>query len=218
MKARRKILLYSGGMDSLIAHRWYHEPDTLYVDLGTRYSKVEKRAIQRTLPDTTIINFPEMGRFERDDAHFPGRNTLLAWCGASMGGERIILVTQKGEMTGTKDRTDRFFKQVSHHLSYVFEREIIVETPFQHMDKTSMVEWYIQSGGDLEMLLRTVGCYRGLERHCGNCSACFRRFVALMNNDIDPKYILNEGIKRIYRKKFKDYPKYRQERMARWIT
>jgi len=215
---KKIVLLYSGGMDSLIAYRWYHEPETLYVNLGTRYAGAEIEAVKKTLPDTTIINIPEMGRFELDNAHFPGRNSLLAWCGASVGGVRIILVTQKGEMTGTKDRTNAFFKQISHHLSYVFEREIIVETPFANIDKTEMVEWYLKSGGELDLLYKTIGCYRGAQRPCGNCSACLRRYVAFMNNGLDPQFQLSQEIKIIYRKKLHTYPIYRQKRMLRWLT
>jgi hypothetical protein len=48
-----------------------------------------------------------------------------------------------------------------------------------------MVQWYKDSWKNVERLLDTWACYTPLEgQPCGNCPACFRRFVALKLNGI----------------------------------
>ena len=72
----KKVLLYSGGMDSwLISHIW--KPDMkVYVNMHTRYSEEEIKRIKELNEDVTIIDFP-LGQWEREDAIIPLRNLYL---------------------------------------------------------------------------------------------------------------------------------------------
>ena len=115
------------------------------------------------------------------------------------------------------DRTVKFYADSSIILSYLNGRPIRVITPFDSMDKTSMVEWYITTGFDVESLLKTVGCYSDVEGHCGDCGACLRRYVAFRNNGIHPEYELTDRIKKEYLHKLSDYSYVRQERMLQWL-
>ena len=36
-------------------------------------------------------------------------------------------------------------------------------------------------------LLTSYSCYEGEEQHCGQCKACFRKWVSLENNGIDTR-------------------------------
>jgi hypothetical protein len=63
--------------------------------------------------------------------------------------------------------------------------------PWERMDKTELVRWYLQHGYPVEYLKRTWACYRpaspsGLP--CGNCPACIRRYIAFTLNGIEESY------------------------------
>ena len=203
-------------MDSLIAWYWYGQPETLYVDLGHKYRVKETKAVFKTIPKTKIINVPSMGVYEKEDAEIPNRNLLLAIYAALEGADTIICVVQKDEMS-IPDRTLQFMNKTSDLLSILNGRPIQIVTPFAEMDKTDMISWFLDSGYPVEELLKTVGCYAEEAGHCGNCPACFRRFVAFKNNNIDPGYTLSEEIKSYYLYNRSKYSLDRQYRMQKWI-
>jgi 7-cyano-7-deazaguanine synthase in queuosine biosynthesis len=159
-----------------------------------------------------------MGGYEKVDAEIPMRNLLLSMLAVLEGADKVWLVCQSDEMS-IPDRSERFFKDSSDLISFLVGRRVVVDTPFRTMDKTDMVAWYGKSGNKIEDLLQTVGCYsyENGYGHCGNCPACFRRWVALMNNDILPGYDLSEDIKDFYREVFSTYFEKRQSRMKEWL-
>jgi len=216
-----QILLYSGGMDSYIAWHKLGKPPTLFVPLGHRYEEVEIQAVKYTIPDTQIAERVVLTQFEKPDAEIPARNLLLVLEAAWRGADKIWLVVQKDEKQ-IPDRSHKFLLKASKMISYLFDREVVVDTPFWAVDKTDMVRWYVENVGrdKVKELLCTVGCYnikRYEDSHCGDCGACFRRYVAFMNNDIHPGYELSERIKSYYRERLHNYSLHRQERMIRWI-
>ena len=212
----KTILLYSGGVDSYVAWEACLRPETLYVNLGHKYWKKEVKAVIDTIPSTKIIDCKSIGKYEKDDAEIPARNLLLATLAAMEGADRIILVVQKDEMS-IPDRTKDFFLNTSVLLSRLMGREITLMTPFEFMDKTEMISWYVDQGLPMRPLLDTVGCYDAAEGHCGNCSACLRRYIAFMNNGIDPGYELSTEIRVQYLESLSSYSVDRQERMRKWL-
>ena len=90
----KRIVLYSGGMDSLIAWEMYDRPQTLYVDLGHVYREKEINAVIDTIPNTQIIKAHSIGKYEKDDAEIPNRNLILATYAALEGADDIVLVVQ----------------------------------------------------------------------------------------------------------------------------
>jgi len=125
----------------------------------------------------------DLGQFEHDDADIPQRNAFLMMGAAMFGASKIHLIVQKGE-TSIPDRTPKFFNQMSHLLSELNDREIIVTSPFFGMTKVEMVEWFLNSEGNVQELLKTRSCYSYTLGPCGRCGACFRRWVALEHNGI----------------------------------
>ncbi len=215
----KRILLYSGGMDSLIAWEYLERPETLYVDLGHLYADKEIEAVKSTVPDTTILSYPGIGKYEKQDAEIPARNLFLSILAAQEGADIIYMIVQKDEMS-IPDRTMPFMEDASAMLSKLFGRFIKIYTPFSDKDKTEMVAWYITNDSSVESiqnLQNTVGCYEGGTRHCGNCPACFRRYVAFMNNGISVDFELTERIKNFYKSRLNKYSKQRQKRMEPWI-
>lgn len=221
-----ELLLYSGGMDSYIAWHYLSKPKTMYIDIHHRYNTKERVAILRTIPSTIILDKQlDLGKYEKLDADIPMRNLFLVMMAAMEGGKKIWLIIQKDE-TSIPDRTLHFLDEAAFMVNNLLEcNDVEIKTPFESMDKTDMVKWYNNKVGDIDSLLKTVGCYEGDSDkyinsdnlHCGDCGACLRRFVALANNGVDPGYELSERIKSEYRNKISNYSIERQERMLEWI-
>jgi len=181
------ILLFSGGLDSYIAWHYLEKPQTIYVDIGHRYAKFEHDQVIRLVPDTIIEDRLFLGDWEEPDANIPYRNAFLVLIAAKHAVKDtapvVVLVVQKGEMD-IPDRTHRFMTQ----MSFMFDFKVY--SPFTEMTKTNMVKWYCDNVHDprYEKLLSTRSCYAETEKPCGQCTACFRRWVALTNNDIVEEY------------------------------
>lgn len=186
----KDILLFSGGLDSLIAWYYLDMPQPVYIPLGHRYQKRELEAVQgfnRKLGmDTIITKEIPLGEFEEEDANIPFRNAFLVLM-ASYYGDAIWLALQKGELN-VPDRTKTFTKEMTLLLSLFKPNHALlkVDSPFWDMTKVDMVRWYKEQGLDINILLSTTSCYKGT--NCGVCSACFRRWVALILNGIEEKY------------------------------
>ena len=211
------ILLFSGGLDSYIAWEYLDRPKTLYVALGHRYQDLELESVKSLVPDTIIDDRLRLGDLEEEDAHIPLRNAFLALVG-SLYDDEVALVVQKGEMD-IPDRSPKFFYRMTQLLSTLkAPRGVRFFTPFWNWTKTQMVKWYLEAGHDPAKLLATRSCYTRTAsgKPCGRCSACFRRWVALVNNDLHEDYehdILSwEGVTRyVERMKAGEYDPVRAE-------
>ena len=131
----KEVLLYSGGMDSLIAWEYLKRPETLYINLKHKYYKEELSSVLLTVPDTKILDSAlSLGAFETAGAEIPMRNMYMAMAAASLGYEKIWLVVQKDEMS-IPDRTEKFFLKASEMISFLMGKTVVVNSPFKHMDK-----------------------------------------------------------------------------------
>lgn len=179
------VLLYSGGLDSYVAHYLLTqgpnaEPwELVYIDLGGRYSAKEKATL--VLPHDTL--YLPLGGLEQEDAFLPQRNPmLLAFAQAAYDADRVALCAVRGEYS--RDKHPEFFRRMSSLLSYTAGKPVRAFSPLARMTKTQAVAAYVATGGDVEELLRTVSCYDPTSRSCGKCMSCYRRWVALANNGI----------------------------------
>jgi 7-cyano-7-deazaguanine synthase in queuosine biosynthesis len=187
-KNRNKtVLLYSGGMDSLMID-YLLEPDVLLnISMNSAYDKRERESF----PDKEILYLDDvinLGRYERDDAIVPNRNAHLVLL-ASHYGETIWLGSVSGDRSFDKDEI--FYNHMETLLNHMWqeqhwteERKFTVSSPFKDRTKTDLVEEYLIKGGSTQSLLHSYSCYEGEQQHCGHCKACFRKWVALENNGI----------------------------------
>jgi 7-cyano-7-deazaguanine synthase in queuosine biosynthesis len=187
-KVRSKsVLLYSGGMDSLMID-YLLEPDILLnISMNSAYDARERESF----PDKEIIFLDDvinLGRYERDDAIVPNRNAHLVLL-ASHYGETIWLGSVSGDRSFDKD--EMFYHHMEILLNHMWqpqhwteERRFTVSSPFKDRTKTGLVKEYLERGGTEESLLISYSCYEGEQYHCGHCKACFRKWVALENNGI----------------------------------
>lgn len=179
--------LFSGGMDSLIGSRIVNCDDLVYVQLGHRYESMEITAAKRLSlemkANLTILQGPNLGRFEDESAYIPGRNLVLAYMGALLY-STVYIALQKGER-GLCDRSMEFCRVSSEALSVAMDKTVRVITPCGDVYKDEMVELYLRQGYPIDWLKLAWSCYRGQGIECGRCKACVRRYIALKANGID---------------------------------
>ena len=181
------ILLFSGGLDSYIAWHYLDRPKTLYCNLGHRYAPHELETVKKLIPATIIDDRLNLADWELRDATIPHRNVFLAMI-ASHYDKDVILVVQQGEME-IPDRSVKFFNEIAEWIGFLDDNVVTLSSPFFKMTKTEMVKWYIDEGLDVETLISTRSCFSPGDFPCGDCAACFRRWVAFTNNDIEEHYV-----------------------------
>ena len=201
----KKILLYSGGMDSwLIDKLW--KPDMLvYINMHTRYSENEIKHIKSQRNDVTFIDFP-LGQWERDDAIIPLRNLYLPMVICNITGEDDIDICL-GATSGDRvlDKSYEFVKKANDILNYLYQpqhwipngKKVRLNIDFKNFTKTQLLEMYLKDGGDInEAFNASFSCYNpsnGCE--CWQCKPCFRKYVSFalngmkFNDDITKKVI-----------------------------
>lgn len=185
-----KVLLSSGGMDSFLLA---HEPELagavhVFVDIGQAYASKEAEAaryvansVQATLHHVVAAN---LCTFEhKPTGIIPFRNAELILCAAQYGDD-VYLGVIADEVNSDKSEEFLFAMtrvlDISHRGQYWTEgRKFQLLTPFRNVTKTQMVTRYLSLGGSLKHLLHSVSCYSGSATHCGRCSSCFKRWVAL---------------------------------------
>lgn len=191
----KSVLLFSGGMDSLIMNRLLKPDVLLVVSMGADYEDREFGSILNLSKHGDIdggkvkILYDVLGlrAYERDDAIVPNRNAHLVLL-ASMYGETIWIGAVSGDRSYDKD--EQFCAHMKALLDHMWEeqhwterRTFRVEIPFKILTKTRMVANYLMCGGSAASLLRSYSCYSNAQP-CGHCKPCFRKWVALVNNDI----------------------------------
>lgn len=181
-----EVLLFSGGLDSLIAWEFLGRPERMYAALGHRYEGPERATLE---PDVVVDRSLDLSAWEEPDAFIPMRNLLLA-CIAARKADTVWLVVQQDEMS-ISDRSPRFFADVSSLLTYLLGRKVVVDTPFRELDKTDMVEWWLAEGLGEERLVESWSCYVQGDIECGACAACLRKFIALKLNGVSGRWLVD---------------------------
>lgn len=194
----KKVLLYSGGMDSWLIDKLWKPDVKLYVDMNTRYSKEE---ISR-LPADVQIEKLDLSRWEREDEIIPLRNLYLVAV-ASNYGDTICIGATAGDRV--LDKSYGFAQKASDLLSFLYqkqhwteERKISVVLPFKNKSKKEMLNSYLESGGDFFLAWNnSFSCYSPKNHHpCFCCKPCYRKAVAFYENakshGINPSSFLSD--------------------------
>ena len=147
----KKVLLYSGGMDSwLISQIW--KPDVLlYVNINGRYNKQE----MSHLPEDVVIENLDLSKWERPDKIIPLRNLYLIML-ASNYGDKICLGATAGDRV--LDKSFTFAEKTTDLLRYLYspqwwnptQRDIEVCLDFKDKTKTEILQMYLDQGGSIE--------------------------------------------------------------------
>lgn len=196
IKNGKSVLLFSGGLDSVLSY-FYTKPDyILYCKIGHRYEKHELAIIEKlcqVYPDfRERLVFDDrlfLGDIERSDAIIPLRNLFFISI-ASLYADTIFIGALSGEING--DKSVEFKNKLTNTLIKCYEksywsegRDISVKYPVGSFTKAELVAHYLQNGGDIDLIKLTSSCYDPIDdMPCGICSACVKRYIALKINNI----------------------------------
>lgn len=190
------IVLFSGGIDSLAALLWtieYYGKDktkALYCALTTKYEAKELEAAKLICSKLGVHLIMEpafnIGIYEEDDANIPLRNLILMCSAAIHSTEQDVNVVIQNIQVGEygPDRDEKWNLLAQMVISQGIGRNIVMHTPFANKSKQDIV-LYIRSLQQDELLLDTIGCFKAEDGHCGECKACFRRYIALEHSGIN---------------------------------
>ena len=200
IKKYKRILLFSGGIDSFVAYYFLGKPKTLYFDLKNRYSEKEKKVIKRLIPTTIIDDTLNLGDIEKKNANIPFRNLFLAMKASAKYADKVYIVGIKDDKVSDKNK--KIFKTFSDLLSKLEGRKIEILSPFWEMSKKEILIWYLERGLSKETLLKTISCYSSSKNttYCGKCACCFRKWVALYSIGIKLPFY-NKKLINVYRKR-----------------
>jgi 7-cyano-7-deazaguanine synthase in queuosine biosynthesis len=186
-----KVLLSSGGMDSALLAGQPELQDSVhvFVDVGQQYSLKEEEAAQCVAYNNGSVlervKATNMARYEHKSGIIPFRNAELILSAAQYGTE-IFLGVIADEINSDKSvefcTAMQSVLNISHRKQYWTEGlAYTIHTPFRNMTKTQLLRRYMEKGGSMHNMLQTVSCYSATDKHCGCCSSCFKRWVALAN-------------------------------------
>jgi len=177
----KKVLLYSGGMDSYIISSLWKPDIKLYIDIKGKYSEYEKQRLSKDV----IIETLDLSKFERDDMIIPLRNMYFIAI-ASYYGNNICLGATAGDRV--LDKSFEFFSKMENILLYLYQkqwwlnkpRNISIDSTYKNYTKLDLLKLYLKGGGDIkEVYTKSFSCYspdiNGNE--CWDCKACFRKWV-----------------------------------------
>lgn len=204
-----KVLLFSGGSDSVLISHLYMPDYLVYINMHTRYSEEEIKKIKEssfgTDPRLKIIDFPFLGQFEREDAIIPLRNLYLPMIicnefpAENYGDLDICLGATAGDRV--LDKNPKFAEDASNLLTYLYSpqhwipdgRKVRINVDYKKYTKTEMLKLYKDQGGDIDKLMnQSFSCYDpvvekdGTKHECwcknGICKPCFRKYIAYKLN------------------------------------
>lgn len=193
----KRVVLFSGGMDSLAAWRLYAPDASLcYVRIGAPYEGRELRSIldRGFAGDVQIVQASEtLGEAADKAGRVPLRNLLFAvTAAADFEADEVVLGALAGETSPDKSR--RFAAAASAAMSASEGRRIRLTLPFRRMTKAQLVAAFLRAHPRMgaAMLRACPSCYA--ERlpdgavGCGRCMSCLRRWVAMSLNGIEERY------------------------------
>ena len=195
----KKILLYSGGMDSWLIDKIWKPDMKVYVNMHTRYSESE---IKKLPNDVKVIDFP-LGQWEREDAIIPLRNLYLMMviCNETLDEDIEICI---GATAGDRvlDKSLEFRDKCEDILNYLYQpqhwiengKKIKLNFNFKKYTKTELIKMFIEQGGNIkEAFEYSFSCYNPNNgQPCWKCKPCFRKFVSFaLNNYPFPQEVID---------------------------
>jgi 7-cyano-7-deazaguanine synthase len=181
----KSVLLFSGGMDSVM-YAYLYKPDIiLTVPMGIPYEEGEAAVRHPVIAMLRAAGFEgewhttgeDEGRdhlmfnfsgIERSDAIVPNRNAHLILA-ASLYGEEILLASVEGDRSLDKDPTFyRLIQQLLNHMwgeqHWTRARVFKVHAPYKHLTKTQLLRRYLKQGGPIEAVLNGWSCYQPMRQ------------------------------------------------------
>ncbi len=233
VERKELTICMSGGMDSYVAYHYAmkelgYKPEEIFLlnfNIGQPYADKEKKALDSLGLQYHTINVdlirPEFNNVPTETKYIiPARNMLFSTLGA-MFGKKVWIVGMKFENHYLMyDKNDAFFRYASLALSQAVGEETIVETPFGEHTKTDIIKWAVDN--NVPNLSATTSCYHPTKHRCGECSLCFKRYIAMKaagiseDFDVDPTTTEEASkLKAKYREAYRagDFSHYQKDRI-----
>jgi 7-cyano-7-deazaguanine synthase in queuosine biosynthesis len=224
------VILYSGGLDSLIMKRYAEvkHPDAevlcVFYDIGQEYLEKEKAA----LPDFVIqrkldwlgagVSAQSKDGSTSGGIYIPGRNLVLATLVACADlPDQIWMGALLGETVphGT-DKNWEFIERTNETLAYVLSPfhptgpKIHFPLAEAGFNKLTATAWALTNGVSEQEVLDSSSCLSGESGKCGHCVVCFRRWGIFTQLGLHEDYNVDplsvpENQKIIYEMLYGDY-------------
>ena len=204
----KKILLYSGGVDSWLINQIWKPDIKLYVDLGTTYGKEEIKLFKKYGEDVKIISF-DLSEWELPNKIIPLRNLYLIMFACNYTYDEDVEICL-GATVGDRnyDKNLPFLKKVEYLLNYmyspedtaIFNKKIKINTDFKSKSKTDLLKLYLGNGGDINTAYNeTYGEFKE-EMTNWECKKFYRKYVCFKLNG----YEFDEKVDKKMYEYFKD--------------
>lgn len=173
----KKVLLYSGGMDSYIIDRLWKPDVKLFIDYGTEQTAEERKR----LPKDVIVKEIDLSQYIENDGinTIPLRNLLFANIAINYG-DIVAIGGLKDDLH--YDKTKKFAKQTTKLFNSVLSKEkskrkVKIVVPYRGFTKKELVQLYIARGGSIEKLqTESWSCHRPKDnKECGECIPCIKK-------------------------------------------
>jgi len=187
----KRVLLYSGGMDSWLIDKLWKPDIKLYVNFHTKASFQE---MSRLPKDVIKLDF-DLSEFERKNFFLPYRNLLLITIAANYG-DVICLGSVASDVH--LDNSDEFIFKINELINFLSSEEEgnnkKIISLYSHFTKEELLYNYVLEGGDIDLAERECfSCYKPEnDNHCHKCKSCNQKFEAFKTVR---EWIKNGGIK-----------------------
>ena len=216
---KKKILLFSGGLDSILLD-WKVKPDILlYVDMHTRYSEREIEHL-KTLPnyytDRLIIKDLPLGEYEKPNYFLPYRNLILIAIALQYAPKVYLGFTYQDNSLDCRETfmtkassIFRFLNKDNKDMMGWDAKDFCIKASYKDYTKSEMVRDCLELGMPPEWIQNTRTCYSGeSKKGCGLCLPCWNKAVALLNNNLFREDLFEHPIDMsLFQKSFEFYEK-----------
>lgn len=185
----KKVLLYSGGMDSWLMKEII-KPDTiLFIHTHTESNELEYKKLMSIKNDDFVILDFNLSQFERETQNYflPLRNLYFVALASNYGNDIYMGTVDDGDKTHY-DNNEIFAEKSADLISYLLsekqEGPVRIHIPFKDTTKTELLKLYLDQGGDIQKAFNeTMSCYHPKnDKECMWCTSCMSKFAAFYNN------------------------------------
>lgn len=221
---KKRVLLFSSGMDSFIINK-LEEPDILlFIDNKSQYSTEERDFLEKRTLDNLVIfeDIVNHSKIEMSNKIIPARNMYFLII-ASYFGDDIILGATAGDRSTDKDK--KFETLMTTTLRHIYSqshwcegRAISIDFKYKSYTKEDLVRLYVEKRADegvgihqsvRELVEDSFSCYTPINHEqCNRCKPDIRKFLAILGaTGID--------ISDYYNNKPRDY--FTKEMIQEWV-
>ena len=177
----KKVLLYSGGMDSYIISKLWKPDVRVYIDYHTPQTAIERSRLPN---DAIIVDLP-LGRFMSVDGKnvIPLRNLIFATIAINFGD--VIAIGGVADDVHF-DSAEEFVADATALFNKFFAHEgmsdVKIIAPYKKYTKEQLLVLYVDSGYSIDDLIKeSWSCYNpnADNTECGVCAACKRKQDAI---------------------------------------